>query len=256
MVQKNLDYIIERVLPNLGFGEVPIENALSARMALDLPSFAIHLSKKDNSNNEMKYELKFDKSGEMYYLNAINAELKKPNAEPIKNEFRLYNQRGFNADQMKNLLEGRSVYRYFINKEKQRVGVWSHLDFNTTNENGNPLLRQSYENSMNFNLASALSALPNFNATQQEKEILMKSLQDGDLTSISLKRGGVREIIYLEAAPHKNMLVAYNSNMEKIELTRSTMHVVQNEKVIPETTKRMIEKAEQGQEASIKKKVG
>src|SRR5215831_10050830 len=112
MIPKNFEFLITNTLPNLGFAEV-LDDALKTKMQLKQDNFNLK-TYIEQGKKRIDYSLSFDKTDEMYYLNAIRATLTKENGEKVSNEFRLFKQRGFNEQEMLNMLEGRSVYRTFV----------------------------------------------------------------------------------------------------------------------------------------------
>jgi hypothetical protein len=244
MVEKNYQFLSE-TLSQLGFGDA-LNDALKTKMKLGMPEF--ELKAKDTYNkDQMLYTLKFGKKedGDFYFLNAYNAKLTKEKGETITQNFPLYKQRGYSAEEAYNMLSGRAVYKTF-SKDGERIGRWSRLDFTTQNEKGNFSIKSYYDNNSNFNLVKELGKLPLLLATPQEdKESLIRGLQKGNLEPVIVKQQGQRERMYIEATPQLQKVTMYNSDMEKVNLSNNKMQIVQEEKIdgkLPETTKKIMEK--------------
>ena len=95
--------------------------------------------------------------------------------------------------------------------------------------------------------------------SQEEKEGLIRSLRNGELATVTVRQNGNRERMYIEATPHLGSLVLYNANMEKVSLNNNRIQVLKEEKAeqkLPDTTKRMMEAQENGQQQQQKRKVG
>lgn len=275
MELRNYQYLTEDVLPQLGLAGV-FDAALKTKMELGLKEFDLKAKAKEN-DTEMIYAPKFAKSeGDYYFLNLVKATRVDKEMEPFEQTFFLYKQRGYSAQEMKNMMrDGGAVYKTF-RKDGQTVGRWSMLDRNKTLESGNHPVKSYYDNTTGFNLVRELSKLPIVYTSQEEKELLLKSLQSGDRAAVSLKQNGQRERIYIEAAPNLGRFIQYNAKMEKVNLTNTNLQVVQDDKTeqmvvggspklstaqsaekLPETTKQLMQKldgpAQEGQQ--VKRKV-
>src|SRR5450631_2618090 len=172
MVEKNYQFLSE-ALSQLGFADT-LNDALGTKMKLGMPEFELK-AKDSYGKDEVIYALKFGKKedGEFYFLNAYHAKLTKENGEVLAQNFPLFQQRGFTADETYNMLSGRSVYNSF-RKDGQEISRWSRLDFNSQNDKGNFPIKSYYDNKSNFNLVKELSKLPLMANTQEDKETLIR----------------------------------------------------------------------------------
>lgn len=244
MVEKNYQFLSE-ALSQLGFGD-NLNDALRTKMKLGMPEFDLKASD-EYGKDKVIYALKFGKKedGEFYFLNAYHAKLTKENGEVLEQNFPLFQQRGFTADETYNMLSGRAVYNSF-RKDGEVISRWSRLDFNSQNDKGNFPIKSYYDNKSNFNLVKELSKLPLMANTQEDKETLIRNLQKGNLEPVVVKQQGNRERMFIEATPQHQRITAYNDKMEKVNLVHNRMQVVQDEKLdgkLPETTKKLMEKA-------------
>ena len=244
MELKNYQYLSES-LTKLGFGEV-FNDGLKTKMELGMPEFYLKATAKFGKD-EMLYIPKFEKKeGEYYFLNNYKATLMKEGKVTDMQDFLLYKQRGFSAKEAYNLLDGRSVYKVYM-KDTEKVGRWSRLDLNSMDDKGNHIIRSTYDNASDFRLVRELSKLPIIHASQDEKELLIRSLQTGDRVSIIVNQAGQKEKMFVEATPHLGQLTLYNGQMEKVNLSKNQMTVVADEKVhnnLTDTTKKLIEKSQ------------
>jgi len=243
MVEKNYQFLSE-ALSQLGFGD-NLNDALRTKMTLGMPEYALKFGKKED--------------GDFYFLNAYHAKLTKENGEVLSQNFPLFQQRGYSAEETYNLLSGRAVYNSF-RKEGETISRWSRLDFSTQNDKGNFPIKSYYDNKSNFNLVKELSKLPLISNTQEEKEALIRGLQKGNLEPVVVKQQGNRERMFIEATPQHQKVTVYNASMEKVNLVNNKMQVVQDEKLdgkLPEMTKKVMEKVNNPslQEEHPKKKV-
>lgn len=258
MVEQNYQYLIE-ALAKLGFSDV-LNDELQRRMNIGTKQFEIKAQTSTNSEKVL-YALKFEKKDDdLYFLNTVKGSLTKENQQPVTHDFFLYKQKGYNVQEMKNMLEGRAVYKMF-RREGQDVGRWTRIDFNVKDERGNNQVRSYYDNQTNFNLVAELSKLPVVNMSQEEKEGLIRSLRNGELANVTVRQNGNRERMYIEATPHMGALVLYNTNMEKVSLNNNRIQVLKEEKAeqkLPDTTKRIIEaqENEQTKQQQPKRRVG
>jgi hypothetical protein len=208
----------------------------------------------------MIHELHFEKKKDTgyYFLNAQHVTLINENKEQIQQRFPFFNQTGFSNDETYNLMKGRTV-RNKIRVEGKEVTRWTFLDLKAPrNDKGNIIFRNPREDSLNFNLAKAVNGLPIQNLEQQDKEALLRSLQQGNLAEVTLRLNGRLEKVHLQADPIYNRVLAFNSQMEKISLSSSKIQLLEEEKKeLPDTTKKLMEKINDPKpEKELKKKIG
>ncbi|MCK9403933.1 MAG: hypothetical protein M0Q26_11085 [Chitinophagaceae bacterium] len=246
MELKNYQYLTDS-LTKLGFEGV-FDKPLKAAMELGKPDFVLkaNLEGKDEA---MLFAFKFAQNGgEYYFLNNVAATLTKKGQEPLTHDFFLYKQQGYNIQQMKNMLEGRSVYAEF-RKDGRDVQLWRRIDFTAKDERDNNLVRTTYNNNNKFNLTEEVGKLPVQNMNAAEKDALMQALKNGERAVVTLKQGANKERMFIEATPHLGTISVYNAEGQKVSLSNNQLKIVGDTtqgKNLPDTTKQII--ASQGQE--------
>jgi hypothetical protein len=239
MEMKNYVFLTES-LTKLGFEGI-FDKPLKTGMELGKPDFALSadLAGKDES---MIFTFRFAQNGgEYYFLNNVLATLIKKDQEPITHDFFLYKQQGYNIQQMKNMLEGRSVYTEYRSQGRD-VQLWRRIDFTAKDERGNNQVRTTYNNNNKFNIVDELGKLPVQNMSQQEKDALIIALKNGERAAATLKQGANRERMFIEATPHLSVLTVFNATGDKVTLANNQLRVISGSKQdnLPDTTKKLL----------------
>lgn len=245
MELKNFQYLTDS-LTKLGFEGI-FDKPLKAAMELDKPNFTLKANM-EGKEEAMLFAFKFAQNGgEYYFLNNVQATLTKKEQEPLNHDFFLYKQQGYNIQQMKNMLEGRSVYAEF-RIDGRDVQLWRRIDFTAKDERQNNLVRTTYNNNNKFNLAEAVGKLPVQNMNAVEKEALMHALKNGERAMVTLKQGANKERMFIEATPHLGTISVYNAEGVKVSLTNNQLKVVGDTtqgKNLPDITKQIINSQQQ-----------
>lgn len=257
MLEENYSFLA-RSLGKLGF-EDTLNGALRRKMEEGQPSFELK-AKISHGKDDMVHELQFEKKKDSgyYFLQSQNVTLINENREELKQRFPFFNQTGFNNDETYNLMKGRAV-RNSIRKEGQEITRWTYLDLKAPrNEKGNIVFRNPREADLNFSLVKSLNNLPTQTLSQEEKENILKGLQQGNIMEVTLRLNGRPEKVNLQADPVYNRILVFNSQMEKINLSNSKIQVLEEEKKeLPDSTKKLMEKINDPKpEKELKKKVG
>src|SRR5262249_33435915 len=87
---------------------------------------------------------------------------------------------------------------------------------------------------------------------------LTKSLEGGNLTPATLKVDGNWNRVYLEATPTRNMVTAYDTNMQKISLSGGKVELLTDDnplRKVPDTTEKLLKKEDKPAQG-LTKKVG
>ena len=259
MVQKNYDFLTENVLPGLGFAKT-FDDALKANMEAGKDKISLTAAEKI-SDKTFAYQINLERKEEMYYLNTVKASITNEKQEVIAQEFQLFKQRGFNRSEMDNLLEGRAVYKNYVNAQGERNGQWTWLDLSKTNEKENHIVRTKNDKSHDFRIVKELSKIPLVMMTADQKEDLIFDLMKGKRVAVNLIQAGGRERMFIEANPKISRISVYNGQGQEIQLVKEKSNLVlttQNGNELSEAAKKLIEKAEsKSQETPGKKlKVG
>ena len=241
-------------LARLGFEGV-FDQPLKTAMKLGRENITLQADLQNNDEH-MLFTPKFSKNGgDYYFLNSIEVTLSKKDLNPITHDFFLYQQRGYDIRQMKNMLEGRSVYSTYRDSGRQ-VELYRRIDFSAKDERGNNMVRSTYVDKQRYNLEALLNKMPVQGMTPEEKFALTDALRNGDRVGVTVKQGNNRERVFMEATPHIGTITVFNAQGDKINITQNQLRLVGESKTneLPDTTKKLIqsqeERQEQGQQQS------
>ena len=257
MIEKNYEFLT-RALAKLGF-EDKLNDALRTKMVLGMPAFDLRAGVK-HGNNQMVHDLRFARKKEdgFYFLNSQQVTLKKEGQEPVTQNFTFFNQDGFNNKETFNLMEGRSV-RNSRTIDGRPTPVWTYIDFKADkNDKGNYVVRNPKEGDLKFDIDAALKALPLQSMSPDDLGKLTKSLEGGNLTPATLKVDGSWSRVYLEATPTRNMVTAYDTNMQKISLSGGKVELLSDDtslRKVSDTTEKLLKKEDKPAQG-LTKKVG
>lgn len=238
MVEKNYSYLVDEILPKLGFNEI-FNDKLRAAMKVGVEPIELKAAE-TRKVGEFTYKIVLEKNrGEnlssdqepYYFANRIEVSFKKNGEEKIREHtFGLYKQRGHSREQIRNLMNGNYVHNTF-RKGDETVGRWQGINFNKPKEDGTFELRSIYDRTIQWNVTKELSNLPHINSlTQEMKEDMLRSLYNGDNVAVSLKINGNREQVYIRANPRTTSLDIYNADGQKITLpSKNSLQLVSDE---------------------------
>ena len=243
MEPKNFEYLTGS-LTKLGFEGV-FDKPLKAAMALGQKDFVLQANL-DGKDESMLFAFKFAQNGgDYYFLNNVVTTLTKKDMELLTHDFFLYKQQGYNIGQMKNMLEGRSVFAEF-RKDGRDVQLWRRIDFTAKDERNNNMVRTTYNNNNKFSLAEELGKLPVQNMSVPEKEALIIALKNGERAVVTLKQGPNRERMFVEATPHLGVISVFNTEGQKVTLSNNQLRVVtEGKENLPDVTKQIINAQQQ-----------
>lgn len=214
----NEEYL-KRQVYYLGFGE-NLNTELSKKMKEGREKFEIPFTAEFNKGDKkqvVEYTINFGKSkqNDMYFLNNYQATLKDQNPEKDKTQtFYINKSNNVTAKEAYNLLDGRAVHKKMENREGEPYEAWLQLE-NKKQDNGNHAVKQ-YHTAWGFDLDKNISKIPMKeleNAEQKDK--LMKSLEKGNLQSVTLVLAGKEEKAFLEANPKDRNVILYDAAMTK-----------------------------------------
>jgi hypothetical protein len=254
---ENYQYLTEEVLPRLGFPQA-LDDQLLTKMKKGGDTITLeaigNFGKDGKDRMEYAFHLEYNKETDRYYLNAIRATLTKENEQPLTHNFSLFAQKGYNADEMYNMLDGRFVYREFNNRVTgDNLSRWSKVDPVRKDEDGNSILRSLYDNNTKFNLVVALGELPLTYMSQTDKEKLIRDMQQGDPNSLVTirKPDGSRQTVTLLARPDVGAIYMYDKEGKRLMLEEKRIQgvdkkfTVKDENTeVPSITAKLMEKAE------------
>lgn len=235
-------------LTRLGFDGV-FDRPLKAAMKLGQEHISLQ-AELQGKDEKMLFTFKFSQNGgDYYFLNSVETTLSKKDQNAITHDFFLYKQQGYNIQQMRNMLEGRSVYSTYRNEEGRLVELYRKIDFAAKDERGNNLVRSTYVDNGKYNLEALLSKLPVQAMTGEEKLSVLNALRNGDRVGVTMKQGNNRERMFLEATPQVGTITVFNSQGDKVHISQNQLRLVSETKgnTLPESTKRMMQSEQQDQ---------
>ena len=254
MKQENLSYLVNtlEILKFEALANGPLETAMKLgkeRFNLkanihepdDTTDFNVKFSKKETTPGEL---------GEYYFLNGIDTTHVQRGKEPVQYEFTVFAQRGYNAYQMRNLMQGRSVYStYYDNKNGRQVELYRRIDFTAKDENGKYIMRTHYPENNGFSMENELKKLPLITNEEDFKK-MVERLKDGERVTAIAKQGMNRERVFLEARPHNGNIAVFNERGERMIIAdgRMRVHPEQQEQGMPEAAKQIMNGQQQDQQ--------
>ncbi|RWU08125.1 hypothetical protein [Pedobacter chitinilyticus] len=216
--QENFDYLAKQ-LAYSGFSEIS-QQELEKKMLKDKEEFSIEHSAMIGKD-KVHVTLNFAKGKnrpelsdkEYYFFNSFDMQLQKEGQEnAIKQNFGMYYGNSFSMHEAYNLMDGRSVNKTFISKDKEPYNAWAYIDFKKTTDDGNFQMKRAF----NFDLDKALQKLPIKNIeVEKVRENLAANLGRGTIQMVNFVYGDREEKRYIEAAPRYNGINLYDENMKR-----------------------------------------
>lgn len=243
-------------LARLGF-EAVFDGPLKTAMKLDRDNISLQ-AELQGKEDKMLFTPKFTRNGgDYYFLNSVEVTLTRNNAHPVTHDFFLYQQRGYDIRQMKNMLEGRSVYSTY-REDGRQVELYRKIDFSAKDERGNNIVRSTYVDGNRYNLEVLLNKLPVNNMTAPEKAAIISDLKNGDRVGVTMRQGANRERMFLEAAPQQNVIAVFNAEGARVQITQNQLRLVEKtqENTLPDTTKQLMESQTKNQQPGQEEKQG
>jgi hypothetical protein len=213
MNEQNLKYLQDNI-KYLGFGE-KLFSDLQKNLEQGLPEFQLKTSA-EFQKDKIEAELFFKKSetNDHYFLNRYDAKLERSDGKELSQPFYLNKGSGVTIKEACNLLNGRAVNKILTNKDGIKYNAWLQLDLSRKNERGNFDSKQFHEN-YGYNLEQSLSKFPIKELNNgEQKDALLKSLQKGNLQSVTLEREGNEQKMYVEANPQLKTINIYDTNLK------------------------------------------
>lgn len=216
MNEKNIEYLKDN-LKYLGFGD-RLFSGLEAEVAKGAPQFQLHLETEMNKKS-FAATLNFRKSdtGEMYFFNSYQASLRRSSGEEMEQIFYVNRGKGVTLKEAFNLLEGRAVHKQMANKEGQTYHAWLQLDLAVKDKSGNHDVKQFHEN-YGFHLEDALGKYPIREMQEADlKEVLLRSLEKGNLQAVTFIGEGTVAKLFVEANPQFKSVNVYDSSLRRLQ---------------------------------------
>lgn len=216
MNEKNLAYLKDN-LKYMGFGE-GLSAQLEKEMIAGGPQFQLHFQ---TALNKKPFEavLNFRKSenSELYFFNSYQASLRRSNGDVVDQAFYLNKGKGVTAKEAYNLLEGRAIYKELTNKDGQTYHAWLQLDLSKRDKLGNHEVRQYHQN-YGFSLPDALQKFPVKELQEADlKDVLLRSLEKGNLQAVTFIQEGSVQKMFVEAAPQYKTINVYDGQLKRVQ---------------------------------------
>jgi hypothetical protein len=176
--------------------------------------------------------LNFRKSenSELYFFNSYQASLRRSNGEVVSQTFYLNKGKGVTAKEAYNLLEGRAVFKEMSNKEGQSYHAWLQLDLAKHDKHNNHEVRQYHEN-YGFNLSDALQKFPIKELQEADlKDVLLRSLEKGNLQAVTLIQEGSVQKMFVEASPQYKAVNVYDGQLKRVQKENLHLYTAKNQK--------------------------
>ncbi len=219
MNQVNFEYLKEQ-LRNTGFGE-NLGEALSEKIKENQPEFQLAMTRKFGTSDDVNATLYFKRGADsdMYFFNRYNLQLlNKDGDEKAKQMFYINKGSSVTLKEGYNLLEGRAVHKTLTSRDNEKYGAWLQLDFKNVSPSGNYEFKKLHDN-YGYKLETTLAKYPIKELSDEKsKQDLMKSLEKGNLQSVTIKDGDKEERIFIAANPEYKTLTAFNTGGQRIKL--------------------------------------
>lgn len=215
MNTKNLEFLQDG-LKYLGF-----DNKLNLELVRHIqsaePSFTLQAAAKQ-FKDDMQATLHFRKSdnSDMYFFNKYDAKLSAENGDQKGQTFYINKNAGITFKEAYNLLSGRAVNKDLVNKDGEKYNAWVQLDFSKKDKYDNNSVKQ-YTANYGYDIAAVLAKHPiREMADNEQKGKLLKSLEKGNVQSVTFIKDGKEERMYLEANPQFKTVNVFDSQMKKV----------------------------------------
>ncbi len=219
MNEQNAEFLKERLF-YLGFGD-KLNAELEKNMKAGKEQFQIPFQgefSKGEKKDVVDYQIDFSKSkqGDMYFVNKYQATLKSDDLEKEKSQtFYINKGNGVTAKEAYNMLDGRAVNKKLMDREDNPYQAWLQINFKEKEDNGNHKLNR-YHTAYGFDLDKSLAKHPIKElADPDQKAMIMKNMEKGNLQSVTFHRDGKEEKMFLEANPKDRNVIVYDASMKK-----------------------------------------
>jgi hypothetical protein len=216
MNEENVEYL-EKSLLYTGFGD-KLNESLKENMKTLAPEFQLE-HKATIGTDETNAKLYFRKSekSDHYFFNKYDMSLKSPDQKAERTQT-FYMDKGkgnITAKESYNLLSGRAVYKELENQKQEKYHAWLQLNFELKDKHGNNIVKQYHEN-YGYNIKKELGKHPiKEMQSPASAEMLIKSLEKGNLHSVFMDADGKGVKHFIEANPQSRSINVYDSEMKQ-----------------------------------------
>lgn len=217
MNEKNLNYLKDN-LKYLGFGE-QLHESVEAAIKEGKPEFTLSFEALFN-RQKIEATLHFKKSDQSdhYFFNKYEANLRQEQDAALDRQHTFYINKGSGVTMKEafNLLNGRAVNKDLTNREGQVYNAWLQLDLKNKDASGQYPVNMYHER-YGFDLEKVLStqSIKELKDPQQ-KEALLKSLQKGNVQSVTFLTAVGQEKRFIEAAPQYKTINQYDEQFKPL----------------------------------------
>jgi len=221
MNEENVAYL-EKSLLYTGFGD-KLNDKLKENIQKMVPEFQLDY-KATVGKEETNSKLYFRKSdtGDHYFFNKYDMSFKSSDLKADRSQtFYMDKGRGnITAKEAYNLLAGRSVYKELENKDQHKYNAWLQLNFDVRDKHGNNVVKQYHDN-YGYDLKASLAkhSIKDMD-TPNTAEMLLKSLEKGNLHSVIMNVDGKNVKQFIEANPQYKSVNIYDGDM-KLRMNKS-----------------------------------
>ena len=244
MNEQNFDFL-SRQLKYGGFGE-GLQPELREKMGEGRDQFTLlHRAVFGTQETEAALQFKRSENADMYFLNNYLLRIKNENGEPGQAQsFGASRQNGITLKEAYNLMHGRAVYKELSPKEGEKFRAWLQLNFKEVDEFGNFKTRMFHDN-YGFDLRKTLVKYPIKElASAETANSLVRSLERGNLHTVTMVQGGKEEKMMIEANPQFKTLNVYNTEGLRMNIHAEKMGL--SEKTAERQTEKKNKKLEEG----------
>jgi len=215
MNTRNLEFLKDS-LKYLGFDE-KMHAQLEKNMSEQQPEFRLQAEATFNKEPiEATLHFRRSEQGEMYFFNKYEATLKGAD-ETRSQTFYIQKNSGITFKEAYNLLSGRAVHKELSNAEGQKYQAWLQLDLRQKDQHNNYQVKQFHSN-YGYNMEAALAKHPIAELGDPSlKAALLKSMQKGNVQSVTFTKDGKEERMFIEASPQYKSINIYDGHMNRIK---------------------------------------
>lgn len=214
MNEKNFSYLKD-TLKYLGFGE-GLHASLQEQLKEGAKAFQLgHSAEFGDKRIEATLSFRKSDTSDMYFLNKWTGTVGEYEAAR-SHTFYVNKGHGVTLKEGFNLLEGRAVHKELTDKEGQTYKAWLQLDGKEKDAAGNYKVNQFHEK-YGFDLQQKLETLPIKQLADPElKEGLLKSLQKGNMQTVTFEKNGQTDQLFVAANPRFKAISVFDQSGKQI----------------------------------------
>ena len=246
MQENNYEYLAKQ-LKYTGFGD-EIATGLKEQMLTGSAQFSLQhqaVYGRDQANATLQFRK--PEGSDMYFFNSYRLEVEKGNSSEAMGQIFYINGKEDNVTlkEAYNLLQGRAVQKEFTPKEGERYNAWMQLDFKNIDDNSNFIVKKFHQN-YGFDLGAELNkhAIKEL-SNEDNKKMLMQSLERGNRQSVNYVQGDVEKKFYIEAAPQFKSVNIYDEDMKRVRPQLTTDETKSQEQTTKKDQKKEITTGEE-----------